>query len=202
MISQWTAQFGGHSARLSSTPVSSDLDPLHRECELACSYTNTHACTIHQSTLLHTRTRASAAFPAPTPEPCRAWLPATQTTQGMADPELQAGPGPSPPACQASQSLRARSPELLPVPALLTQEPLNESAPPASSTTGRGRTTQRVQGDHCTPDDAAPHQPHPHAPHGSAQAGRFLRSQRPPAPHMFTLIHSLPCPGWAPGSLP
>lgn len=143
---------------------------------LAPTQIHTHA----QSTKVPCSTpghRPAPLFLPPLLSPAGAWLPATQTTLGMADPELQAGPGPPPPACQASQSLRARSPELRTVPALLRQKPPNKSAPPASSTTGRGRTTRRVQGGHCTPDDAAPHQPHPRAPHASAQAGRFLRSQ-------------------------
>ena len=33
------------------------------------------AQTVHQNTLLHTRTPAKAASPAPTPEPCRALAP-------------------------------------------------------------------------------------------------------------------------------
>ena len=74
----------------------------------------------------------------------------------MADPELKACPGPSPlassPACQASSVIKAWSPQLLTVPALLRQQLPNEPASPAPSATGRGKLSQRVRG---SPDDAA-----------------------------------------------
>lgn len=61
--------------------VSSNLDSLHGEYELVRSYTNTHAHTTHQNTLLHARPQDNAAFPVPAPESWRTWPPATQGAQ-------------------------------------------------------------------------------------------------------------------------
>ena len=109
----------------------------------------------------------------------------------MADAALQAGPGPSPPG----HSLPS-------FPVTQGQEPLVTQSQPFSDRSclmNQLPLLQHREGQENPESKGLPLHGGQYSPPVSPTCTpRLLRSQMP----MSTLIHPLPCPGWAPGSLP